>query len=229
MKRRIALAAALAGAALAVTLAGPAGAAEPASQCNATVIDTTARHALGPNPGFGAVRDLQAKGADVRVRVMDAAPGGSLDAYEEAQIAACPSWRLNGQIKPNLIVFAVSMDHQDAVFYGKNYARMQDQVDQIRADMGGQFRDGDFTGGVSKGAQEAYGALWPSGLPGWVWLLIILVIVVVVLGMAAAGGGRGGGRRYGGGGYTYIGGNSYGGGGSSSGGGGSAGGSSGSW
>jgi hypothetical protein len=201
-----------------------------ASGCNAVIIDSTAGHVLAADSGVTkAATQLEDKGADVRIRVLATAPDGSLDAYEAAQIAACPSWALNDAIKPNLLVFLVSMDHQDAVFYGKNYSRLQGQVDQIRADMGGDFRAGDFAGGIAKAEQETYGGLYPSGTPAWLVALIVVGIIVVAgLGLTAA---RGGGGSYGRGGYTYINaGNSWGGGGGfSSGGGSGSGGSSGSW
>jgi hypothetical protein len=115
---------------------------------------------------------LEGKGADVRIRVLDTAPDGSLDAYEAAQLAACPSWSLRGGIKPNLLVFLVSRDHQDAIFYGANYSSMQGQVDQIRADMGGDFRSGNFAAGIAKGEQETYSALYPSGTSWLLWLYV---------------------------------------------------------
>lgn len=243
---------ALAAAALAAAALGPVLAAAPAlaagappptsAQCNAAIIDSTARHVLGNESGLsGAVAKLHAKGVDVRVRVMDTAPGGSIDAWYRTMIDACPSWAgLTADAKPNLLVIAVTTHPEpgevnahgdDTIQYGQNLARMQDQVDQIRADMGGQFRDGDFAGGVSTGLNEAYGALWPSGWPPWLILLVIVVIVgVIALVVMGGGGGSSGRRYYGGGGYTYYGGgNSYGGGSGGSGGGGSSGGSSGSF
>jgi hypothetical protein len=204
--------------------------AQPATPCNAMVIDTTPGHVLGDDSAVTkAAAQLQAKGADVRIRALPAAPDGSLDAYEDAEIAACPSWALNGAIKPNLLVFLVSLDHQDAVFYGKNYGHLQGHVDQVRADMGSDFRNGDFADGIAKGEQETYSALYPSGTPAWLVALIVVGIIAAVgfvLAMARSGGGS-----YGRGGYTYIStGNSWGGGGGvSSGGGSGAGGSSGSW
>jgi uncharacterized membrane protein YgcG len=225
----------IAAAAITAATLGPALAAAPAlaagtppptpAQCNAAIIDSTARHVLGNESGVSdAVAKLQAKGIDVRVRVMDTAPGGSIDAWYRTMVDACPSWAgLTADAKPNLLVVAVTLDHQDTIQYGQNLARMQDQVDQIRADMGGQFRDGNIAGGVAAGLNEAYGALWPSGWPLWLIILVIAVIIGVIA-LVVMGGGSSGRRYYGGGGYTYV--NT---GGSSGGGGGSSGGSSGSW
>jgi hypothetical protein len=219
--------------AMAASPAAPAPAAStaPASTaaCNAMVIDSTAEHVLQSDSAVTqAAARLEAKGADVRIRVLTAAPDGSLDAYEDAQIAACPSWSLQGQIKPNLVVFLVSLDHQDAVFYGANYSRLQGHVDQIRADMGGDFRSGDFAAGIAQGEQETYSALYPSGMPAWL-VLVIVIGIILVLGFAVAA--IGGGSPYGRGGYGYIpvGGGWGGGGGGVSSGGGASGGSSGSW
>ena len=145
--------------------ASPARAAAP-SACNTQIIDDTPGTVLRSDGNVAqAMAQLEAKGADVRIRVLTAAPGGSLDAYEASQVRDCPSWSLNGGIKPNLVVFLVSLDHQDAVFYGANYSRLQGHVDQIRADMGGDFRSGDFAAGIAQGEQETYSALYPSGTP----------------------------------------------------------------
>ena len=222
--------------AMAASPAAPAPAAStaPASTaaCNAVVIDSTAEHVLQSDSAVTqAAARLEAKGADVRIRVLAAAPGGSLDAYEAAQVAACPSWSLQGQIKPNLVVFLVSLDHQDGVFYGANYSRLQGHVDQIRADMGGDFRSGDFAAGIAQGEQETYSALYPSGMPAWL-IIVIVIGIVLVLGFVLAAIGGGSSYGPGRGGYAYIptgGGWGGGGGGGVSSGGGTSGGSSGSW
>jgi len=204
---------------------------EPAATCNTMIIDATAGHVLHDDSAVTqAAAQLKAKGADVRIRVLATAPDGSLDAYQAAQLAACPSWSLQGGIKPNLLVFMVSLDHKDAIFYGANYSRMQGQVDQIRADMGGDFRSGNFAAGIARGEQETYGALYPSGTPAWLGVLPVLgllgigfVLVRRSRGIATGPSGPGGPVRSG---YTYI--PTMGGGDVSAGGGGS-GGSSGSW
>lgn len=225
-------------AAVIIGSAAPAMAASPAlapaapSACNTQVIDYTSGTVLRSDGNVTqAMAQLEAKGADVRIRVFQTAPDGSLDAYEASQVRDCPSWSLNGGIKPNLLVFLVSLDHQDAVFYGKNFSGLQGQVDQIRADMGGDFRSGDFAGGIAKGEQETYSALYPSGTPAWL-VAVIAIGIILVLGIAVsaiAGGGSYGPSR---GGFTYINtGGSWGGGGGGgfSSGGGTSGGSSGSW
>jgi hypothetical protein len=204
-----------------------AAAAEPATTCNAMIIDATAGHVLQDDSAVTqAAARLEAKGADVRIRVLDSAPDGSLDAYEAAQLAACPSWSLQGGIKPNLLVFLVSLDHQDAIFYGSNYSRMQGQVDQIRADMGGDFRGGNFATGIAKGEQETYSALYPSETPAWLDLLPVLGVLGVFGFMIfrKRGGSAWGASRSG---YAYI--PTAGGGSGASSGGGGSGGSSGSW
>jgi hypothetical protein len=220
--------------------AAPAMAASPAratatpSACNTQIIDGTPGTVLRSDGDVAqAMAQLEAKGADVRIRVFQTAPGGSLDAYEASQVRDCPSWSLGGGIKPNLLVFLVSLDHQDAVFYGSNYGRLQGQVDQIRADMGGDFRSGGFAAGIAKGEQETYSALYPSGTPAWLVIAIavgiILVLGIAVCAIAGGGGSYGPGR----GGVTYIStGSGWGGGGGGGGfssGGGTSGGSSGSW
>jgi uncharacterized membrane protein YgcG len=163
------------------------------SACNTPVIDSTPQKVLrGDGTVTQSLGKLEAKGIDARVRVLPTAPGGSLDSYEQSMIAGCPSWSLNGAIKPNLLVILVSLDHQDAIFYGSNLARLQSHVDQIRADMGASFEAGNFPAGVAKGESEVYGTLYPSGWPTWAIALLvmgILVVVVCVVVFAIGGGG----------------------------------------
>jgi hypothetical protein len=235
------LAAATVGSAVAAaTLLGPAAAASAAPAppavtpgvCDTQIIaHDTPGISLGPGTSVTqAMNKLEAKGVDVRIRLFQVAPPGGLDAYEQAMTAGCPSWSLNGQIKPNLLVILVSLDHQDAIFYGSNLSRLQGQVDQIRADMGTDFRAGNIAAGIAQGENEAYGTLYPSGLPDWEIALIALAVLIVVAGVAAAAGGSG--RGYGGG-YrsntVIVGGGGFGGGFGGGSGGGGAGGSSGSW
>ena len=179
--------------------AGP----EPTTTCNAMIIDATAGHVLHDySAATQAAAQLEAKGADVRIRVLATTPDGSLDAYEAAQLAACPSWSLQGGIKPNLPVFLVSLDHQDAIFYGANYSRMQGHVDQIRVGMGGDFRSGNFAAGIAKGEQETYSALYPSGTPAWLGFLPVFGVLGLgfVLARKRRGISNGSSRS----GYTYI-------------------------
>jgi hypothetical protein len=176
-----------AGAAATIAVAAPtaaSAASAPAltSACNAEIADSTPSHVLGTSTAVAqAAAQLKAKGADVRVRVLATAPDGSLDAYEQTEISGCASWSLNGTIKPNLLVILVSLDHQDAIFYGANFSRLQGQVDQIRADMGSDFKAGNFDAGIAKG--ETFSALYPSG-PSALDDAFIVLGVVVILGVA---------------------------------------------
>ena len=103
-------------------------------------------------------------------------------------------------------------------------------VDQIRGDMGGSFRSGDFAGGILKAEQETYSDLYSSDLTEWVWIAIFAVVVIAALAVVGV---SGSGSGYRGGGYSYtsvnIGGDGFSGGFGGGGGGGGAGGSSGSW
>lgn len=196
--------------------------------CNAPVLDQTARHVLGTgNRISAAVQKLEDKGVDVRIRVFDSAPGGSLDSYLASQVRDCPSWQLEGKIKPNLIVILASLDRQDAVYGGAQEHQMAGSVNQIRGDLGGQFRAGHYADGILQAENETYSALYPSHLMDWI---IIGIVVLAVIGAAVLDGSSGRSRRRGYSGYNYsytdinIGGGSDGGGG-----GGGAFGSSGSW
>jgi hypothetical protein len=213
------------------TAASAASAPALTSACDAEIADSTPSHVLGTSTAVAqAAAQLKAKGADVRVRVLATAPDGSLDAYEQTEISGCASWSLNGTIKPNLLVILVSLDHQDAIFYGANFSRLQGQVDQIRADMGSDFKAGNFDAGIAKGETETYSALYPSG-PSALDDAFTVLGVVVILGVAIGLIRRSRGSLSSGSGpashTVFIGGASGFGGGSSDGG--SSGGSSGSW
>jgi hypothetical protein len=178
--------AAVFGTAAAAVAATPPAAAPSPSACNTPVTDYTPQGVLrGDSTLIQAMSKLEAKGIDVRIRVLTAAPGGSLDYYEQTMIAGCPSWSLGGTIKPNLLVILVSLDHQDAIFYGSNLARLQKQVDQIRADMGSSFEAGNFTAGITKGETESYSTLYPSGIPAWEIILAVVVGLIILAAFAA--------------------------------------------
>ena len=223
-------------------------AAQAADSCDTMVVDTTPAHVLGSDSSVAkATEQLENKGADVRVRVFPTTPDSSLDAYRNAEVAACPSWSLDGQIEPKLLVFLVALDHNDAIYYGKDYgSRLQGKVDQIRTDMGSDFRAGNFAAGIAKAEQETYTALYSSssaassdsvGLSGEIFGLALgatFIIVVFRLIRRRIRTGRWGSGWAGGGGNTaFFYGNDYGGGdyggGDYGGGGGDAGGSSGTW
>lgn len=174
-------------------------AAQAADPCNTPVVDTTPTHVLGNDSAVAkATEQLESKGADVRVRVLPTTPDGSLDGYKNAEVAACPSWSLSGQIAPNLLVFLVALDHNDAIYYGQDYGnRLQGKVDQIRTDMGSYFRAGNFAAGIARAEQETYTALYGPGsassasssdsiglsgeIIGWVGLVLCAALVIMVV------------------------------------------------
>jgi uncharacterized membrane protein YgcG len=215
----------------------PAAQTDSVKDCDQQILDLTAGKVLHEDPAIrDAMNELQSQGVDVRVRAFDAAPSGSLDAYQAGQTTNCPSWGRDGQIKPNLVVVLDSLDHQDAIFYGKNFSeKMQPEVDAIRVAMQSPNQEGKFSTAVAtalhdsseviKGNQNP--ATESDGLPVWAWVLIIAAIIIVIFLLCLAFSGRGGRGGGGGGGFFFASGD---GGSSSSGGGFSCGGgSSGSW
>lgn len=159
-------------------------AAPAAAQCNTVVVDSTSARVLGDHSAITkATAQLQAKGVDVRVRMLPSAPSGGLVAYRNAMVAACPSWSQNGAIRPNLLVFLVSLDHKDAIYYGSSLSGPQSQVDQVRTDMGSDFEAGQFDAGIAKGENEAYAALYPSNPHVWFDIVVWGVIIAVIVGL----------------------------------------------
>ncbi len=144
-------------------------ASQGSASCNYGVLDTTTAHVLDKYEGpiTRALERLETIGVDVRVRAFQTAPDGSLDAYESAQVSSCPSWRgPDGAIKDNLVVFAVSLDHQSAIYYGGNLSVLASSVDSIRAnDMDNQFKLGHFSAGIINAITAVYGDLSSSALP----------------------------------------------------------------
>ncbi len=179
--------------------------------CNQQVLDLTAGQVLkGDTTIDPAVKELDSQGVDVRVRMFDDPPGGSLDAYEATQIKTCPSWGGDGHIKPNLVVVLVTLEHHDAIFYGKNFAStMESEVDSIRGSMRDPYQKGHYaeaivtglhnSSEVIKGNQNP--ATESESVPAWVWSLVIIVAIVAVILVAAAFSGGGGRRGRGRGGY----------------------------
>jgi predicted nucleic acid-binding Zn-ribbon protein len=136
--------------------------AQAADSCNTTVIDNTSGHVLDQSAINAASKKLDNLGADVRVRAFQTAPTGRLESYYSSQVKACPSWQgPDGLPKSNLVVFAFSMDHQSAIYYGSGWhAGLDSNWERIRADyMNTQFRAGNFTKGITGAEAETYRVL----------------------------------------------------------------------
>lgn len=140
--------------------------------CDQMVVDDTSSQVLGDQTEVLAAADqLVSVGADVRIRAFDAVPGGTFDAYVQRQIAACDSWSsLNGDdLKPNLIVFGVSLDDQQSGIYaGSTWAdQLTDPtVNWLRTEvMDVRFWEADFSGGIADAQAEAYRVLSGEAAP----------------------------------------------------------------
>jgi uncharacterized protein len=111
-------------------------------------------------------------------------------------------------------VVLVTLEHHDAVFYGKNFAdTMESEVDSIRGAMHDPYEQGHYAEAIVTALHDSSEvikgnsnpATETGGLPDWAWVLIILVGCAILIGVVVAlvrGGGRGGGGGYGTGGRS---------------------------
>jgi uncharacterized membrane protein YgcG len=186
-----------------VLLAFSPSSAQAADDCDTTVVDLTNERVLTNDltEVEAASLPLQDAGAVVRVRAFQQAPNGSLDKYLDSQVRTCDSWRgADGGRDPKLIVFMFSMDHKSAILYGSAWHVLDSRIDQIRdQDMGDNFRQGDFPGGIIAAEQAVYDRMTaPTGstdsdnggdsgssaslsIPKWVWLGPLLLIALALL------------------------------------------------
>jgi hypothetical protein len=136
------------------------------ADCESIVVDQTSDKVLDIDKIEAASQKLaRDTGADVRVRAFQTVPNGSLDAYRDQVVQQCSSWRGgDGQLKANMLVYLFSMDRKSAIFYGANFEdELGGKVDDIRNnDMGDQFREGDFTGGIIAAEDATIEAFQPS-------------------------------------------------------------------
>lgn len=185
----------------------------PVKDCDQQFMDFTATHVLQADGAMSkvnaAMQELTSQGVDVRVRMFDNPPGGSVDAYEKAQVETCASWGLKGDIKPNLVVVLVTMEHHDAIFYGEHFGdKMKSEVDSIREAMRdpyekGQYADA-FVIGLHDSSEVIRGNDNPAdpGWPTWAIILAIVVGLAILIGIVTVvSGGGGGGSGFVGGGY----------------------------
>jgi len=206
-------------AAVCLGLSVPLTFAAEVKDCEQQVLDLTNGHVLSDDGSIqSAIATLTSQGVDVRVRAFDTTPAnGDLDAYEASQIQSCPSWGVNGHIKPSLLVVLDGLDHHDAVYYGSNFGpSMQPEVDNIRGAMQSPNQQGQFAKAVAtalkdsseviKGNQDP--ATMTGGLSSeaWFWIISAAVILLVVGVIWWVRSGRGGGGYGGGGGYYFFGG-----------------------
>lgn len=166
--------------------AGPALAQETSVECDAKIIDTTTARVLDTSQVRAAIARLEEVGADVRVRVFQEAPGGSLDRYQANHVRNCASWQgPEGATKSNLITFFFSMDRKSAIFYGGSYGdELGAVIDGIRDQvMGDQLRAGNYTGGIVASVDAVKKELIPFD---WseLWRKLA-VLAVVALGVVA--------------------------------------------
>jgi uncharacterized membrane protein YgcG len=178
---------------------------DPAS-CGASVADSTSAQVLDVPKVTEAISTANQTGVDIYVRAFETAPGGSLDAFWQNSVSECANWRNGtaGSVTPkgNVVLITFSMDHKSAVFYGPAYNQTIGDAGatNVRNEMNGFLKGGDFTGGVIHAVQKV-GLLTdpahssssapsaPIDLSWTIWLLWIflcllgtaVVVVAVVL------------------------------------------------
>ncbi len=181
----------------------------PVKDCDQQFMDLTAGHVLQGDDSMSkinaAMAELTSQGVDVRVRMFDNPPGGSLDEYEKAQVAGCASWGLNGEIKPNLVAVLMTREHHDAIFYGDHFGdKMKSEVDSIRNATSEPYDQGRYADALVIALHDSSEVIKGNdnpadpGLPTWAWVLIGIGVLIVIFGIAyAVTGGGGGGGYYG--------------------------------
>jgi hypothetical protein len=193
--------------------------------CDQQFLDLTVGHVLQGDGSMGpinaAMQELTSQGVDVRVRMVDNPPGGSVDAYEAAQVKSCPSWSLNGEIKPNLFVLLMTLEGHDGIFYGDHFGgTMESEVDSIRTSMHDSYAAGHYADAIVTGLHNSSEVIKGNdnpadgGWPAWVvWVLIgagVLIVIGVISYLISRGSGGGyGGSSYGGSGRRSSGGSGY--------------------
>lgn len=183
--------AALAAFALSVILS-PAASAQSQIDCTDKVVDQSSTN-LDIAAVTTAIERVELHGADVYVRAFQTAPGGSMDAFWQNGLRICPNWRDSaGTIKDNVVFIGFSVqDRQSAIFYGGNFDELRSEVDGIRADdMGANFREGNFTEGVTDALDSIEATIDPLrpvspgvdgvGIAKWFGLTIGFIALLVV-------------------------------------------------
>lgn len=159
MRNRVVSAVAFVAVMLGLMCIAPSPAHAQETNCDTTVTDDAGLFGSDIGSVREAAASLEALGADVRVRTIQAFSGhNTLDDYVFASVADCDSWQAeNGEIKPDLLVIIIAVDERRvATIYGAqwkgaldaHYLRIHDDL------MGPRFRTGDFAGGFVAGMGE---------------------------------------------------------------------------
>jgi len=142
-----------------------------------------------------AANKLVVQGADVRVRTITSyGSAGNLDVYEAQLQQRSPSWLgQDGAMKNNLIVLIISVqERQTGLYYGAYWERaLNNNWIRIQTDiMNPRFREGDYSGGTTKGLQEIQRLIQgtgqtttgaqASGQSKW-WIVPVVFLVIVGL------------------------------------------------
>lgn len=160
MSRRIRVAAATLAVAFAMSLGVIPAYAEDVETCTTRVVDRTDDQVLDVDAVDAAVQETVPTGADIFVRAFEVPPNGGVDAYWAQSWKDCANWRKgtaeDALPKGNIVLIVFGMDRTSAIFYGPAYNEDigDERVNEIRADMGNFFRNGDFTGGVINAIEE---------------------------------------------------------------------------
>jgi len=140
-------------------------AAHAVDSCDATVVDEA--HVLNVAQIETEAKKLESLGAVVRVRSFNTAPMGSLDAYREAQVQNCASWRgADGQPTGKLALFTFTVnDRKSNVYTGIDWAgKMDSEINRIRnEEMNPKLGAKQYTDGVLVAMTEVHRVITDEG------------------------------------------------------------------
>lgn len=172
---------------------GAAVAATPTDTCDALLLDTAGvLSAAQAERVSDTARSLRSETAyEIRVRILTQEQAPSLDAWMDAQEAACSSWRAaDGGFRNNLVVLAFTTDSptqtgETGLYYGAQMpSTMDDQWPRVLADeINPAIRDGDWERGVTAGLTAVGKVLDPPSIFSWKLLVVAAGLVAVVLGL----------------------------------------------
>lgn len=183
---------------LALFLVSPVlAAADPASDCAVTVVDTTDDHLFDVERLTEAAREMGNRtGLDVYVRAFQDTPHGDAGVWWRNAYKNCPAWLATDGVtpKPNILVVYVGMDRKSAIEYGESVTKLDGSVDRIRGRvLGDALRDANsapsderveaFTSAVEKTIAELEAEYtkppfnWGNV---WAWVLKVLLAIAGV-------------------------------------------------
>lgn len=184
---------------LALFLVSPVlAAADPASDCAVTVVDTTDDHLFDVERLTAAANDMGHRtGLDVYVRTFQTTPHGDAGVWWRDAYKNCPALLATDGVtpKPNILVVAVGMDRKSAIEYGEAVTKLDGDIDRIRGRvLGDALRDANaapaddqreaFTAAIETTLAELEAAYTKPPFDWgnvWAWVLKVLLAIAGVV------------------------------------------------